>query len=399
MVNLGDFFYTLGMWLQGLLMRAGLSQSAARGAFSALVAALLPLLALLTAVPLIWLERKWIARLQDRMGPNRVGPFGLLQVFADMVKIFTKEDITPLGADRVVFALAPVLAVAGVLGLWAVIPFATNAFGVDLNVGVLYLVAVGTLSTLAIMLAGWSANNKYALLGAFRTVAQMISYEVPLVLSLLVPVLLSGSLGLNGIVAAQREVWFVFSAPLAALLFLIASQAEVSRAPFDLLEAESEIVAGFNIEYSGMKFGFFFVGEFLHSFTMGLLGATLFLGGWTGPGAETYPALGAVYLILKGTFVYFIFVWARATFPRIRIDQMLDFNWKLLTPLGLFLIPLLAVVNRGLSESSLWLRNAALLGANVFLAALVLTILGMRGRSARMRAASTATPAPAALRR
>ena len=220
-----------------------------------------------------------------------------------MIKIFTKEDITPLGADRVVFALAPVLAVAGVLGLWAVIPFAANAFGVDLNVGVLYLVAVGTLSTLAIMLAGWSANNKYALLGAFRTVAQMISYEVPLVLSLLVPVLLSGSLGLNGIVGAQREVWFVFSAPLAALLFLIASQAEVSRAPFDLLEAESEIVAGFNIEYSGMKFGFFFVGEFLHSFTMGLLGATLFLGGWTGPGVEAFPALGAVYLILKGTFV------------------------------------------------------------------------------------------------
>jgi NADH-quinone oxidoreductase subunit H len=390
MVNLGDFFYSLGTWLQGLLVRAGMSESAAHSLFSALVAAVLPLLALMTAIPLIWLERKWIARLQDRMGPNRVGPFGLLQVFADMIKIFTKEDITPRGADRVVFALAPVLAVAGVLGLWAVIPFAANAFGVDLNVGVLYLVAVGTLSTLAIMLAGWSANNKYALLGAFRTVAQMISYEVPLVLSLLVPVLLSGSLGLNGIVSAQREVWFVFSAPLAALLFLIASQAEVSRAPFDLLEAESEIVAGFNIEYSGMKFGFFFVGEFLHSFTMGLLGATLFLGGWTGPGVDSYPALGALYLILKGTFVYFIFVWARATFPRIRIDQMLNFNWKLLTPLGLFLIPTLALVNRALSESSPWLRSVALLGANILLAVAVLLILGLRGRAARMRAVSAA---------
>jgi len=386
MVNLGDFFYSMGMWLQGLLVRAGMSESGAHDLFSALVAAVLPLLALMTAIPLIWLERKWIARLQDRMGPNRVGPFGLLQVFADMIKIFTKEDITPRGADRVVFALAPVLAVAGVLGLWAVIPFAANAFGVDLNVGILYLVAVGTLSTLAIMLAGWSANNKYALLGAFRTVAQMISYEVPLVLSLLVPVLLSGSLGLNGIVSAQREVWFVFSAPLAALLFLIASQAEVSRAPFDLLEAESEIVAGFNIEYSGMKFGFFFVGEFLHSFTMGLLGATLFLGGWTGPGVDSYPALGALYLIFKGAFVYFIFVWARATFPRIRIDQMLNFNWKLLTPLGLFLIPTLALVNRALSESSPWLRSAALLGANILLAVAVLVILGLRGRAARIRA-------------
>jgi NADH-quinone oxidoreductase subunit H len=170
----------------------------------------------------------------------------------------------------------------------------------------------------------------------------------------------------------------------------MASQAEVSRAPFDLLEAESEIVAGFNIEYSGMKFGFFFVGEFLHSFTMGLLGATLFLGGWTGPGVEAYPALGAVYLILKGILVYFVFVWARATFPRIRIDQMLDFNWKLLTPVGLFLIPILAVVNRTLSESSVWLRNAALLGANVLLAVLVLFILGIRGRSARTRASATA---------
>jgi NADH-quinone oxidoreductase subunit H len=390
MVNLGDLFFSLGMWVQGLLVRAGMSESAAHDLFSALVAAVLPLLALLTAIPLIWLERKWIARLQDRMGPNRVGPFGLLQVFADMIKIFTKEDITPRGADRVVFVLAPVLAVAGVLGLWAVIPFAANAFGVDLNVGILYLAAVGTLSTLAIMLAGLSANNKYALLGAFRTVAQMISYEVPLVLSLLVPVLLSGSLGLNGIVSAQRQVWFVFSAPLAALLFLIASQAEVSRAPFDLLEAESEIVAGFNIEYSGMKFGFFFVGEFLHSFTMGLLGATLFLGGWNGPGVDSYPALGALYLILKGTFVYFIFVWARATFPRIRIDQMLNFNWKLLTPLGLFLIPTLALVNRALSESSPWLRSAALLGANLLLAVAVLLILGLRGRAARTRAASAA---------
>ncbi len=388
MVNLGDFFYTLGMWLQGLLVRAGMSEPAAHALFSALVAAALPLIALLTAIPLIWLERKWIARLQDRLGPNRVGPFGLFQVFADMIKIFLKEDITPRGADRFLFAAAPVLAVAGVLGLWAVIPFAANAFGVDLNVGVLYLVAVGTLSTLAIMIAGWSGNNKYALLGAFRTVAQMISYEVPLVLSLLVPVLLSGSLGLNGIVAAQREVWFAFSAPLAALLFLIASQAEVSRAPFDLLEAESEIVAGFNIEYSGLKFGFFFVGEFLHSFTMGLLGATLFLGGWNGPGVETYPALGVVYLAVKGLFVYFLFVWARATFPRIRIDQMLNFNWKLLTPLGLFLIPTLAIVNRGLSESSVWLRNGALLGANIALAGVTLVVLGLRGRAARVSAGS-----------
>ncbi len=387
MVNLGDFFYTLGIWLQGLLVRAGMSEAAAHGLFSAVVAAALPLIALLTAIPLIWLERKWIARLQDRLGPNRVGPFGLFQVFADMVKIFLKEDITPRGADRVLFALAPVLAVAGVLGLWAVIPFAANAFGVDLNVGVLYLVAVGTLSTLAIMLAGWSGNNKYALLGAFRTVAQMISYEVPLVLSLLVPVLLSGSLGLNGIVAAQREVWYVFSAPLAALLFLIAAQAEVSRAPFDLLEAESEIVAGFNIEYSGLKFGFFFVGEFLHSFTMGLLAATLFLGGWNGPGVESYPALGILYLAIKGVFVYFLFVWARATFPRIRIDQMLNFNWKLLTPLGLFLIPTLAIVNRGLSESSLWLRNGALLAANIALAAVTLVVLGVRGRAASVSAA------------
>ena len=283
---------------------------------------------------LIWAERKIVARMQDRFGPNRVGPFGVFQTVADLMKLVTKELITPRGADIIPYNLAPLLAVMSVVGLWAVIPMAPGLLGADINVGILFVVSIGAIGTLSVMLAGISSNNKYAMLGAFRSVAQMVSYGVPMVLSLLVPVLLAGSMGMEAIVQAQ-SLPFLILAPVAGLIFFISSLAEVGRAPFDLLEAESEIAAGYNIEYSGLKFGMFFVAEFLHAFTISALTATLFLGGWKGPWADQYPLLGFLYFILKTSLVYFVVIWIRGSFPRIRIDQMNSLNWKFFTPLML----------------------------------------------------------------
>jgi NADH-quinone oxidoreductase subunit H len=297
----------------------------------------------------IWLERKFYARIQDRFGPNRVGPWGIFQTLPDMIKIFTKEYITPDGADKVVYNLAPILAVSAVLLIWAVIPFAPTVVGSEVNVGVLYLVAVGAVGTLGVIMAGWSSNNKYALLGAFRTVAQMVSYEVPMVLVLLIPVLLARNMGVNTIVKEQ-EVWYFFLAPLAGLIFFITSMAEIGRAPFDLLEAESELVAGYQTEYSGLKFGMFYVGDFLHAFTISALTATLYFGGWRGPGSEAYPILGIAYFFIKTFIIYFLVILIRISMPRLRIDQMLDFNWKFLTPIALVLLMATAIVEKILRD-------------------------------------------------
>jgi NADH-quinone oxidoreductase subunit H len=291
----------------------------------------------------IWIERKAAGRFQDRVGPNRVGPFGLIQTVADTVKILLKEDIMNQGVDRWVYNLAPILSVLSVILLWAVIPFSAAWIGTDLGIGVLYLVAVGSLGTVAVIMAGWGSNNKFALLAAFRAVAQLISYEVPLVLALLVPVLLSGTMSTQGIVESQH-IMYVFAVPVTVLIFLTSSQAENGRGPFDLLEAESELVSGFHIEYSGMKFGMFYVAEFLHAFTIGVLTAILFLGGWKGPFAEDVAVLGFFYLMIKSVFAYWVMIWVRMTLPRLRIDQLLNFNWKFLVPLSLANLLLVALV-------------------------------------------------------
>jgi NADH-quinone oxidoreductase subunit H len=323
--------------------------------------------AMLFVVFLIWYERKLIGRIQDRFGPNRVGPWGIFQPVADMLKIFTKEYITPIGADKFTYNLAPILAVAAVLLLWSVLPLSVTVVGTDLNVGLLFLVAVGALGEMSYILAGWGSNNKYALLGAFRLVAQLISYEVPLVLSALVPVMLAGTLSVNGIVQAQESVWFIVAAPAAALIFFIASIAEIGRSPFDLIEAESELVAGYNIEYSGLKFGMFFVAEFLHAFTVSMIFATVFLGGWQGPGAEEIPVLGFVYLMLKTFVVYFVTILFRGTLPRFRIDQMMNLNWKVLTPLSLALIMVMAIVGGLTRELPVFWQLIAFLLVNLLL--------------------------------
>lgn len=335
---------------------------------------------LILVIFLIWLERKVAARFQDRIGPNRAGPYGLLQTIADIVKLLTKEDSIPEKADKITFNLAPIISMIAVLLIWAVVPFAPGWIGTDLNVGVLYIAAVGSFGILSILMAGWSSNNKYALLGAFRAVAQLISYEVPMLLTLLVPVLLARSMGMVDVVQDQ-SVWFIALAPLAGIIFLVSSIAEVGRTPFDLIEAESEIVAGYHTEYTGMKFGLFFAAEFLHAFTVGVLFAILFLGGWRGPGAEQFPILGVLYLMAKSTIGYFIVMWVRSTLPRIRIDHMLDLNWKVLTPVSLALLIITAVLDKLFSETAL--RVPALLAGNLVVLALAWAIIRVGTRRAR----------------
>ncbi len=374
--------------LANLLNGLGLPGPATAFVLLALGAALPAICGLLLPLFTIWLERRLIGRMQDRIGPNRVGPLGIFQSIADVVKLLFKEDITPDGADKVVYTIAPLLAVMSVLGLWGVIPFANKIIGVDLNVGALYVVAIGSIGTLAILLAGWSSNNKYTVVSAFRAGAQLLSYEVPMILSLLVPVLLARSLGLNAIVQAQG-VWFIVMAPVAAVIFFIASAAELGRPPFDLLEAESEIVAGFNLEYSAMKFGMFYVAEFTHAFTIGALTAAFFLGGWRGPGAETYPLLGLIYFIIKASAIYFILILMRGALPRLRIDQLLDFNWKRLTPLALASLVCVMVADKLVPAGApLLARAGVLFVVNVLLAAATVGLLTLAQRRAARPAVS-----------
>ena len=361
---LSDPITFLANWLQGLLLGFGIPAGIVQFILFVIGAGALATGAMMFVVFLIWLERKAIARLQDRLGPNRVGPWGIFQTIPDMIKIFTKEFITPVGADIIPYNLAPILAVAGVLMVWSVIPLAISVVGVNLNVGVLYVIAVGSLGELGIIMAGFGSNNKFALLGGFRAVALLVSYEVPLVVSLLIPVMLAGSMGMADIAQAQT-VWYIWLAPGAAFIFLITSIAENGRAPFDLTEADSEIVAGFNIEYSGLKFGMFYVADFLHSFTIALVFSVLFLGGWRGPGAAQIPILGFVYIMIKAGVIELLIIWIRGSLPRFRIDQMMNLNWKVLTPLSLSIVVVTAVLDKLIPLEQSAVRIGVLLAVNI----------------------------------
>ncbi len=279
---------------------------------------------------LVWVERRLLALWQDRCGPNRVGPLGLLQVAADMIKIFAKEDWVPPFADRTVFVLAPAIIVATVLLAFAIVPIAPGIGVVDLNVGLLFFLAMSSLGVYSVVLAGWASNNKYALLGAMRAAAQMLSYEVFMGLSLLGVVLLAGSFNLRDIVEAQRGTWFVIPQFLGFIVFSIAGIAETRRLPFDLPEAESELVAGFHTEYSGMKFGMFFVGEYMGITLISALISALFFGGWLGPGL---PPI--VWFSLKTCAFIALFILLRASLPRPRYDQLMAYGWKAMLPLSL----------------------------------------------------------------
>jgi NADH-quinone oxidoreductase subunit H len=384
---MGDPVTFIAQWMEDLLLGWGVSPQWVTILLTAIGVVAIAVFVLLVDILLVWVERKVVARFQDRLGPNRLGPFGLIQPIADVIKLLIKEDITPIGADRIVYNLPPIIALASVLMLWAVIPLAPTIVGTDLDVGVLYVVALGAIGTLGIIMAGWASNNKYALVGAFRTVAQMVSYEVPMVIALMVPVLLAGSMGINTIVFAQTPVWYVVVAPLAALIVFITAIAELGRAPFDLTEAESEIVAGFHIEYTGMKFGMFYAGELLHAITISGLVASLFLGGWRGPGAEAYPILGVVYFFIKAFFLYWAIMWIKYSMPRIRIDHMLSFNWKFLTPLALVVLIVTAILDKLFAGFPEWLYVVGMLLANLVMIWFTVQILRSRARVERKRVA------------
>ena len=301
---------------------------------------------------LTWFERRALARIQTRIGPNRAGPLGLLQPIADAIKLVFKEEFTPAKADKLLFFWAPVITMVPSIIMAAVIPWGTSftAFGrtitlylADINVGVLYLMSIASIAVYGIVLAGWASNNKYAMLGGLRSSAQMLSYELALGLSFVFAIILANSMSLLEIVEAQKDVWFVVLQPVGAVIFWIATLAEVNRAPFDMPEAEQELTAGYHSEYSGMKFALFFMAEYQKMIVVCMMTATLYFGGFrelwflknTIFSVDRYPLLGPVYLFIKVVFLLFVMIWVRATWPRIRYDRLMAFGWKILLPLSL----------------------------------------------------------------
>ena len=310
--------------------------------------------ALLSQLAFIWIERRLLGRMQVRLGPNRVGPWGLLQPLADALKVLAKEMVTPRNADRLLYWLAPIAVVVPAILVLAVFPFAPGMVVADLNVGVLYIVAVTSTATIAVFMAGWASSNKYSLLGAMRTVAMLISYEVVQVLALLAVPVFVGSMRLGAVVGWQDHyhAWLLFLQPLALLAFLIASAVEVNRTPSDIAEAESEIVAGYHTEYGGIRWGMFQLAEYVAGFAVAATVVTLWLGGWTLWGLEEWVPGWLIFLAkLYGTF--FLFIWLRGTLPRVRIDQLMGFAWKFLLPLML-----LNVLLAGL-ERVVWAETGA----------------------------------------
>ena len=318
---------TLPPALQAALMGAGV------------LSALVLILAYVTL-----LERKFAARMQSRIGPYRVGPHGLLQPIADAIKLMMKEDVVPTAADRPVYNLAPIVFLLPCMLIFATIPFAPGLGVADLNIGILFFLAVSSMEIVGLFMAGWGSNNKYALLSAMRAVNQIIAYDLPFVFSALVPVLLAGSLRLSDIATAQSGLWFVFYpviGQLAFIAFIVSTVAAENRAPFDILEAESELVAGFRVEYSGMKFALIQLGEYAHILGSSFLGALLFLGAWSGPGPEW---LGPIWFLIKAMVMFLLVTWVRWSFVRIRVDQILALSWKALLPLSLLLLVATAAV-------------------------------------------------------
>ncbi len=280
---------------------------------------------------LTYLERKIIGHIQMRLGPMRVGWHGLLQPIADGLKLFLKEDIIPSKADKIVFVIAPIMVLVPAFVVYSVLPFSSNFYITQVNVGLFLVLAVSSLGVFGVVMAGWASNSKYSLLGALRSAAQMLSYEIFLGFSLIGPLMLAGSLNLQNIVEAQSGVWFVFYQPLAFVVFFVAALAETNRIPFDLPEAETELVAGFHTEYSGMKFAFFFLAEYANIMAVSTVGIAVFFGGWQGiPGI---PLPGIVWYLLKLATFIFIFIWIRATLPRYRYDQLMRVGWKFMFPL------------------------------------------------------------------
>ena len=307
-----------------------------------ILAITLPIMA--SVAYLTYAERKIIGAMQLRKGPNVVGPFGLLQPIADAIKLFMKETVIPTGANPVVFVLAPMITFVLAIVAWAVIPFDAGMVLADINVGVLYLFAISSLGVYGILMAGWASNSKYAFLGALRSAAQMVSYEVSMGLIIITVLLCAGSLNLSVIVESQRDMWYVIPLFPMAVIFFVSTLAETNRHPFDLPEAEAELVAGYNVEYSAMTFALFFLGEYANMILMSAMTSVLFLGGWLAP-FDIAPfnwIPGPIWLAIKISFCLFIFVWVRATFPRYRYDQLMRLGWRVFLPLSLLAVVLVS---------------------------------------------------------
>lgn len=309
-----------------------------------LMAAVTGLLIILVFVPLnsaflVWVERKVAGHIQLRPGPMEVGPHGIFQTLIDAVKLMSKEMITPKMADKLLFWLAPIIIIIPAIVCFVVIPFSPVMQVREMNVGILLIFSFSSLTVLSILMGGWASNNKYALIGAVRAVAQNVAYEIPLLLSTMSVIIMTNSFKMSEITAAQSSVWFIFYQPVAAVIFFISTTAETNRAPFDLVEAESELVSGFHTEYTGMRFALFFLAEYTNMFIAASMGAVLFFGGWHGP---FFP--GLIWFVVKVYILIFVIIWVRWTFPRLRFDQLMNFAWKFMIPAALFNLMITAVV-------------------------------------------------------
>jgi NADH-quinone oxidoreductase subunit H len=357
-------------------MRAAGFRNETGGVYEALRSILVAFLIfsfIMTAVLFLILGlRKYLGFLQSRVGPNRIGgPLGLGQTAMDALKLMTKEDIVPLFADRWVFNLAPVLVFVPAFMVYAVIPWSPTGSPKDLDIGIIYIAAVTSIGVIGIVMAGWASNNKYSQLAAFRSAGQMISYEVPMVLALVAPVIASGSFSLQDIVRAQHHVWYIVVVPISFIVYMIAGLAETNLTPFDLVEAESELIAGFTTEYSGMKFALFYLAEFAGNFTVGAIATTVFLGGWSLPYNFLPPSW--IWFFLKSMFVVIVLFHVRGTLPRVRVDQLMDLGWKFLIPAALFQLLLIA------AYVAIGLPNWAMFFINLFVFVLLLGLSRMAG--------------------
>ncbi len=395
---ISDAIVNIGYWIEGLLLNAGLAPQVVAVVMTVIGAVVLAFTPLMIVVFLIWMYRKVSARIGGRLGPNSsgtwAGPGGIVQPIADVIKMFTKEDIRPQGIDPIPYNLAPLIVVFAAVMVWAVVPFGKGQrmIGTDLGIGILYVLAFSSAALVAFLMAGWSSNNKYSTISAFRGVAQLLGYEIPQLVSVLSVVVVAGSLRMQDIVEGQQGAIYLIALPLPAIIFLLSSYAEIGARPFELLECESELVAGYQTEYSGMKWGMFYVGEFMGAVAVAALFSTLFLGGWRGPFVDTFPVLGTLWFILKILFMLLVWTFFQMTLPRLRIDQMLAFNWKFLVPLSLTLLCVLPIVNYWLvralpGRSYLWARTGTLLAANVlvFLGTWAVVAIRERRRTARPR--------------
>jgi NADH-quinone oxidoreductase subunit H len=381
-----NFWVEFGAWVGRIMSGWGLPEWAVNliaDIVGVLILVIVGIAAVLIFTPM---ERKVIARMQDRPGPNRLWPYGLFQAIADAIKMLTKEDIVPHDSDRVLHMLAPLLVTIPALLVYAVLPWGPGLIGQDLNVGILYVVAIGAIHVLAILIAGWGSNNKYSLLGAFRAVNQLLAYEVPMVLCILTVVLFTKTLSTQGIVEAQTIPYFVIM-PVAGITFLICALAEANRSPVDLLEADSEMVAGYMVEYSGMKFAMFFIAEYVNMFAAAIVITTLFLGGWKFFGLENLaPILTPFIVFAKAVFVIFCMLWFRGTFPRLRFDQLVGFAWKLLVPLTLVNLMLGALVVKipvGDAKLEPWVHGGLMLLGNLIVIAVTAFILNRAAHKIR----------------